>query len=238
MPRSRNRNRNYARGLSNRQKGIFKKSHTYNRFYSGDVGVYFKQNGCVTTYESRPGVLRDAGTAIPDQSFGPDDFDTVTDRQPPSDFDDTVAALTAEQLSQFFDKNDDISVGSLRRTSSSSTGSSVATGCPDSSSSPDSRPDSNYGLPGTPFMPFSLDEWYPESPGEVPNPLEETQNYTFPSALLPMPSIEGQGEGHTATPQVAPESFTQEPVVSPSPIPMSLHRKEALLSLIEEYLRE
>lgn len=80
MPRSKNGNRNYARGLSNRQRGIFKKSNTFYRYYGGEIAVLIKQGNRITTYESRSGFLNDTSNLFPDEVFGPDDFDTVADR--------------------------------------------------------------------------------------------------------------------------------------------------------------
>ncbi|KAI1315758.1 hypothetical protein F5Y16DRAFT_406943 [Xylariaceae sp. FL0255] len=68
--------------LNNRQKGIFKKSNTLRRMYGGEVAVLIEQqDGLVVTYESKPGILKNASFLFLYLSYSPDDFDTIKDRQ-------------------------------------------------------------------------------------------------------------------------------------------------------------
>lgn len=84
MPRGTGCNKDYKRGVQNRQKGIFKKSNAYARFYQEyQVGVIIRhKGGKVTGYQSEPGFLKSITFAIDEDDFlSPDDFDTVADRQ-------------------------------------------------------------------------------------------------------------------------------------------------------------
>lgn len=84
MPRGTRYNKDYKRGVQNRQKGIFKKSNAYARFYQEyQVGVIIRHKGRkITGYQSEPGFLKSVTFSIDEEDFfSPDDFDTVKDRQ-------------------------------------------------------------------------------------------------------------------------------------------------------------
>ncbi|RYO92533.1 hypothetical protein DL764_008116 [Monosporascus ibericus] len=222
MPRSKNRNSDYAKGLVNRQKGIFKKSNTFYRFYGGDIAVIIKKHGRVVTYQSRPGFLNETSIVFPDESFGPDDFDTVTDRQlPPASGSEANSARTLQSFD--FAKNSDISAESPISISSSS--------------STTASPDPKIRSPQTPLMPFLLSnvdlqdsEIHPDTaPASIPD-------HIFPSSLLTMPSTDEHGLVSIGSwPPLDMGTPETQPARTPSPEPVSPQREANLPSLLETY---
>ncbi|KAI0163871.1 hypothetical protein GGR57DRAFT_451702 [Xylariaceae sp. FL1272] len=96
--------RKAATSLVNRRRGICKKSNTLKRMHGVEIGVFMKdKDGYVIRYESTPGILCEASRTRPDESYSPDDFDTVTDRRGSPTLSPTaIPALT----SQFFETED------------------------------------------------------------------------------------------------------------------------------------
>lgn len=84
MPRTKNRNKDYKRGMENRQNGIFKKSFTYNQFYGGDIAVIIRpHNGKPCAYESSHGFIKSRLPSLLkslDDIYSSDHFETVANR--------------------------------------------------------------------------------------------------------------------------------------------------------------
>ncbi|RYP05282.1 hypothetical protein DL765_009891 [Monosporascus sp. GIB2] len=221
MPRSKNRNRDYAKGLVNRQKGIFKKSNTFYRFYGVDIAVIIKKHGRIATYQSRPGFLNETSIVFPDESFGPDDFDTVTDRQfSPASGSEANSVRTLQSFD--FAKNPGISAESPISISSSS--------------SATASPNPKLRSPQTPSMPFLLSnvdfqdsEIHPDTaPASMPD-------YIFPSSLT-MPSTDEHGLVSIGSwPPLDMGTPETQPPRTPSPQPVSPQREANLPPLLETY---
>ncbi|KAM7192216.1 hypothetical protein V8F33_008490 [Rhypophila sp. PSN 637] len=84
MPRTKNRNKDYKRGMENRQNGIFKKSFTFNEFYGGDIAVIIRpKNGKPCAYESSHGFIKSRLASLLkslDDIYSSDHFETVANR--------------------------------------------------------------------------------------------------------------------------------------------------------------
>ncbi|RYP63161.1 hypothetical protein DL771_009392 [Monosporascus sp. 5C6A] len=239
MPRSKNRNRNYARGLANRQKGIFKKSNTFNRFYGGDIAVVIKQHGRITAYESRPGILNDVSMVFPDESFGPDDFDTIADRQSPQAPGSTVGPSAGALSFDLAAVPDAVSAESPM--SSNSSTSSVFGLHKGLSATPSSdTPNPSAKSPQMPMVNLLSDDLYYQGVEQDPDfSLGNLQDYIFPSALLPAPSDGRQGQGSVVSflaSDVGNHERQQPSVLSPKPI--SPQYSNDVLSMIEKYFGE
>ncbi|KAI3322904.1 hypothetical protein HD806DRAFT_536084 [Xylariaceae sp. AK1471] len=260
MPRLQNRshNRKAATSLANRQRGIFKKSHTLKRMYGGEVAVFIKQqDGYILRYESRPGILSDASLMFPNESFGPDDFDTITDRRSTPELSTTIPTM------QFFGIGDNTEPSSINDINRTTLGSPLAslddvTVASTSSSNPDSQDLYPTALGPSTSSPlgFCDQEQYIDD-NSTPAAFYVPKGYIFPSSLLPnLPRRENTYRS-TSSSSPSPSSSSPLPTTSqslflPSDIdssehdsvsvissqPTSPNSQDDLLSLIDEYARE
>ncbi|RYO97364.1 hypothetical protein DL765_011208 [Monosporascus sp. GIB2] len=173
---------------------------------------------------------------FPDESFGPDDFDTIADRQSPQAPTPTVA-LSAGALS--FDLAAVPDAVSAESPISSNWSTSSVFGLPKGlSATPGS--DSPNQSPKSPQMPLANllpdDLYYREVEQDPDFSLGDLQDYIFPSALLPAPSDGGQGQGSVVSfpaLDVGNPERPQSSVLSPKPV--SPQYDNDVLSMIEKY---
>lgn len=234
MPRSKNRNRNYARGLSNRQRGIFKKSNTFYRFYGGEIAVVIKQGSRITTYESRSGFLSDTSILFPDEAFGPDDFDTVADRQSPLALDSAVPfAMTMPPL-DFDGFPGSISTGSPISHASGSRFSLPSD--PPVTASSSSPSVASLGPPHIQPPDHSSPD---RSEQDLDTVFGVTQEYIFPSSLLPIRGDKEQEQGcDTSMLPCNLSSLEHQPSDLLSPKPVSPQHQENIFALIDTYFNQ
>ncbi|KAI3335333.1 hypothetical protein F4824DRAFT_500949 [Ustulina deusta] len=268
MARSQNRNHNRkaAISLANRQRGIFKKSNTLRRMYGGDIAIFIKQqDGYTLRYESRAGILNDASFAIPDECFGPDDFDTITDRRSTPVLSTAIPAMAR----QFFGVEDNIEP-SLTDDLSMAIFDSLAVSWNDatvaSTSSSNSDEQDPYLAAFGPIISSSPDSYGQEklmdsNEDAIPSAFYVPNGYIFPSSLLRNQSREdscGSISRSSTSPSSLPSSSSPVPttpsqslflpadpdssendmgsVVSPQPtFPQS---QQDMVALIEEYTRD
>ncbi|RYP01928.1 hypothetical protein DL764_006023 [Monosporascus ibericus] len=177
--------------------------------------------------------------AIPDESFGPDDFDTIADRQSPQAPGSTVGP-SAGVLS--FDLAAVPDAVSAESPMSSNTSAASVFDLPKGLSatpSPDSQSPSAKS-PQMPMVNFLSDDLYYQGVEQDPVfSLGDLQDYIFPSALLPAPSDGGQVQASAVSflaSDVGNPERQQPSILSPNPI--SLQYNNDILSMIEKYLGE
>ncbi|KAI0388204.1 hypothetical protein F5Y17DRAFT_273264 [Xylariaceae sp. FL0594] len=183
--------------LTNRQKGIFKKSNTLRRMHGGEVAVLIKQqDGQIVTFETQPGILHNARSLVPNMPYGPDDFDTIKERRRTPT---TISMIT----SQFFDS------GNMMQTSlidSASTASMIGPPATLPGDITQGSVSSNEGYAlgqdvlGCLTSEFSNADWQqimsgPDEAREETFPV--SNDYVFPSSLLP--KLQGEGDGYELT---------------------------------------
>ncbi|KAK8031864.1 hypothetical protein PG990_001598 [Apiospora arundinis] len=172
-------NKNRARGIANTRRGIFKKANTGHKYYGYEVAAVIRANGRVSTYESRPGILREQATWDVHYTCGPDDFklegwtdnpndttDSVTDQSSP-DRSTISASDTSSSLDDLLALDFGISPSVHSNTSSKGSPLSTSPALADQNLAPE------------PPMPFPL--------GEPDSSLLETGpsvNYIYPSSLI------------------------------------------------------
>ncbi|KAH6658621.1 hypothetical protein BKA67DRAFT_558572 [Truncatella angustata] len=226
MPKSANRNKDYARGVSNRKKGLFKKANTFYKFYGGEIGVYIKHKGRVDTYESVSGIFQAMPSRI-HRTVGPDDFDTVADRH-----------FTPES------KADMDNESTASSTCTESTALSTCTESPQSSSCGEEGMSRESSFTVMPEDRLGVSEMSEMS--EMLFPLDETnllrfeqneqsiseigQTCVFPSSLVTTPTRKASSDrGSACSPQVQGAYKSQSRIFCPTP--MSARTAKALLDL-------
>ncbi|CAN8097996.1 unnamed protein product [Discula destructiva] len=83
MPRTANRNKDVMRGIRNRTTGLFKKAHTFHRFYPDhEIGIIIRHKGKISGYQSIPDLLQSITPSAMDEAdmTSPDNFETVANR--------------------------------------------------------------------------------------------------------------------------------------------------------------
>ncbi|KAI1249793.1 hypothetical protein MGN70_009407 [Eutypa lata] len=235
MPRTKYRNKDYSRGLLNRQRGIFKKANTCYRWYGGQVGVVIKQNGRTIKYESHHGVLEDCWAEVTDAYFGPDDFDTVADRQRPPGANTGPANMTIGSDSNKASPHTPLSTPDKGSPISSSGSSRIEPSDTSDTSDTSDMSDLHSLFSLSPPMAFPLEQTvdldaYPDS-----SEPKKAGTYIFPSALLPMPpSYQTKNLTVPDAPSGSEKGKTSQSAIF-APKAISPRRKEALLSLVKEY---
>ncbi|KAI1181428.1 hypothetical protein F5B17DRAFT_425358 [Nemania serpens] len=238
--------------LINRQRGIFKKSNTLRRMYGGEVAVLIKQqDGRVVTYESKPGMLNNAGFLFPDISYGPDDFDTIKDRQCTPVLSPTTISL---MTTQFFDAGGMIEAPSIGDTNDGSMVSSSVTPSGDASlfqasAANDEDPCQDALGPSTSGL-FNVDqEQYFVGDSDTRETFFVPKDYVFPSSLLLKPYEEVESCGFSSSSSLSSSSVSlptspewdgaeQESDSIESAQPISPQSQDDILSLINEYTKD
>ncbi|KAI0388251.1 hypothetical protein F5Y17DRAFT_251286 [Xylariaceae sp. FL0594] len=248
-----------AAAITNRQRGIFKKSNTLKRMHGGEVAILIKQqDGQIVTFETQPGILHNARSLVPNMSYGPDDFDTIKERRSTPT---TISMIT----SQFFDS------GSMMQTSlidSASTASMIGPPATLPGDITQGSVSSNEGYAlgqdvlGCLTSEFSNADWQqimsgPDEAREETFPVPN--DYVFPSTLLSKFQRQENGYGLTLSPS-SRSSLTSSSSSSPtpsmqlpsdsdcgveqgfdslvSPQPISPKSKKDLLAFFDEYTKE
>ncbi|KAJ3578098.1 hypothetical protein NPX13_g2468 [Xylaria arbuscula] len=262
---NRNHNRKAALSLANRQRGIFKKSNTLRRMYGGEIAIYIKQqDGYTICYESRVGILNEACFAVPNESFGPDDFDTITDRRSTPVLPTGIPAMAR----QFFGVEDNFDPSFTEDPSMAIFGSTPvswndATTASTSSSNCDGQ--DPYAAALGPVVSSPLDHFSQEQPmdsndGAISDAFYVPDGYIFPSSLLSnqsrgdscvstsrsstsLSSLPSSSSPLPTTPSQSlflpadPASLESDTVSVVSPRPTFPHSQQDLVSLIEEYTK-
>ncbi|KAK1691607.1 hypothetical protein BDP55DRAFT_647519 [Colletotrichum godetiae] len=225
MPRLKS-NKDPRKGLENRRNGIFKKSNTFYRIYGAQIAVIVHYQGQVEAYESHPGFLRSqTNTSVAaDCIKGPDDFDLVRDRtvtEVPTSQAYAPVALMKPSIDEDYS---DIFTPPLVSSSSSN----ITT---ESSFEPRQNDEAESELfidmlPHTPPMALPSDSIIDED-APTPQKLMEASGIILPSMLL-------QSSLPTASAGEACSASAEElPLHHPRPI--SIRRKQALLSLAGKF---
>jgi hypothetical protein len=211
MPRSANRNKDYARGLSNREKGLFKKANTFYKFYGGEIAVYIKLNGKVTTYESANGVLRRTRRNV-HSAWGPDNFDTVADRH-----------VSPDSRSSSTSSTEPLHIGSPP-ISWDATSTSTRTASTDPSE------------PLTPELPFPFEDTVEifDDTAET-SPPGENAYILHPSALTTSPGQLSTTSSIGSRARDDPSVVNQPDILCP--LPVSQQRKEMLMALAKTFFQ-
>ncbi|KAK2011601.1 hypothetical protein LZ32DRAFT_606243 [Colletotrichum eremochloae] len=220
-------NRDPRKGLENRRNGIFKKSNTFYRIYGAQIAVIVRYKDQVEAYESQPGLLKShAYTSVPaDRVKGPDDFDLVRDRTGPDASTTQACVPVATMNSSSAEEYEDIFSPPLLSSSSSNTTTETPSEASAQIQSDAADAESAMDiLSRTP--PMTLPSYY-KSIDDSPS-AQAPSRIILPSMLLP-----GANSQATAKP-VSPKSSGSLELHCPRPI--SIRRKQALLSLAQRFL--
>lgn len=218
---NRHHNRKSALSLANRQKGIFKKSNTLRRMYGGEIAIYIKQHdGYTICYESRAGILNEACFAVPNESFGPDDFDTITDRRSTPVLPTGIPAMAR----QFFGVEDNIEPSFTEDPGMATFGSAPVSwndAMAASTSSSNSVGQDPYlaalgPVVSSPLDSFSREQLTDSNDGAIPGAFYVPNGYIFPSSLLSNQSRE-YSCGSTDRSSTSLSSASASPLPSSSP---------------------
>ncbi|KAF0330507.1 hypothetical protein GQ607_002386 [Colletotrichum asianum] len=212
-------NRDPRKGLENRRNGIFKKSNTFYRIYGAQIAVIVRYQDRVEAYESQPGLLSSQGcTSVPTDCIkGPDDFDLVRDRAgadaPTAQANAPVAAMeTVESLGDVFSPP-------LLSSSSSDARTETPTNLAQEEAS-DMFTAMDILSRTPPMSDSSI--FQDSSPARVPS---EIDGIPLPSMLLP------SANQHNS----ANDADLTRSIDIHCPRPISIRRKQALLSLAGQF---
>ncbi|KAJ9155610.1 hypothetical protein NKR23_g2121 [Pleurostoma richardsiae] len=237
MPRGKNRNQNFKKGLQNRKQGFFKKGHTFHRLYPSEVAAVIRHvDGNISAYESHRGFLRTVSFLPFSEATisGPDDFDLVRER-----YDGAGQAPTGAFQPLTSTPPPEVAVSLPTPSTSSTPGLGSQTG---------HQRLAGLTFPMTPPLstPFGSVGGDTSEEGRVTEstPTEDNTTVTpsiiFPSSLLPVLPQATSSAASSASPSLASTitRVSSSPEILAAPQPISIRDKRKLIALTESFFQD